>query len=134
MSDPYKARGRVARMEASSRADSSWDAEIEPVYTGPGNREYTALQYYKRFGNSKLMRGPGIKTSFERRMHCNAVVEIDSRGYAFCPICSKILNCGSSEDGDRAAIDLKEVAAGPPLKRRLPRRWASVGRTASAAH
>ena len=134
MKDPYKARGREAHAGRSARVGTAWDTEIDAVYLCPGNREYTALQYYKRFGNSKLQRGPGVKTSFERKTHCGKILEIDDRGFAFCPICSKIFNSGPAQDNDDLVKDLKAVEAGPPLKRRLPRRWAAAGRTASAAH
>ena len=115
MTDPYKARGRQAHAGRSARVGTAWDTEIQPVYIGPDGCEYTASQFYKRFGNSKLAKGEPIKTIFVRRKHCGANLEMDVRGYAFCPKCAKIFNAGENEDEDQFQSETKVSYTGPPV-------------------
>ena len=114
MKDIYRARGREAHAGRSARVGTAWDSEITPVYIGPDGCEYTAVQLYKQFGSSKLAKGEPIKTIFVRRKHCGKSLELDSRGFAFCPICSKIFNVGEIADGEHLQSEIKAGAVGPP--------------------
>lgn len=115
MTDPYKARGRQAHAGRSARVGTAWDTEIQPVYIGPDGCEYTASQFYKQFGNSKLAKGEPVKTIFVRRKHCGFNLEMDVRGFAFCPKCAKIFNTGEIVDGAHFQSEVKEGHIGPPV-------------------
>jgi hypothetical protein len=114
--------------------DKAWDKEIEVVYSGLRGT-YTASQYYRRFGNSKLARGNAVGTQFENRTHCGQLIRIDEHGLAYCPICHKIFNSGKTFDNDRPIVKtkFKEGTSGPPCGRLMPTRWATAGRATSAA-
>ena len=114
MKSPYKPRGRVAHTGRSSRVGTAWDSEITLVYLGPDKKEYTALQLYRRFGSSKLAKSEPVKTIFLRRKHCGEHLEMDDRGYAFCPKCAKIFNEGEILDGEHLEMEVKAGRIGPP--------------------
>ena len=111
MKDPYKARGREAHAGRSARVGTAWDSEITPVYVGHDGCEYTALQMFRRFGNSKLAKSEPVKTIFIRRKHCGQHLEMDARGYAFCPICARIFNDG--QDLDELESEVRPGMVGP---------------------
>ena len=115
MKSPYKPRGREAHAGRSSRVGTAWDSEVSPVYVGPDKKEYNAQQFYGKFGNSKLAKSEPVKTSFDRRTHCNQILEMDCRGFAFCPKCGKIFNEGSSADDDCPTYEEKSGTLEPPV-------------------
>jgi len=131
MSSRLSRQGRSARAEPSSRVGQEWDTEIQPIYFRSGNY-YTAQQYYRRFGCSRLGRGDSVATSYIPRKHCGQHLKIDHNGFAYCKECFKVFNFGNPKDDDRPVQIPVIKEWGPPMIRRSRKRG-SVGRATSAA-
>ena len=130
-SSSRKYQGRSARPEASSRIGQDWDTEIQPIFSRSGNN-YTAEQYYRRFGNSTLGRDESPGTSYTSRKHCGQDLKLDNHGFAYCRTCFKVFNSGNPQDGDKPVSIPIIKEWGPPMVKRSRRRG-YVGRATSAA-
>ena len=127
----HRAQGRTARAEPSSQVGREWDTEIQPIFSRSGN-DYTAAQYYRRFGNSSLGRGESSSTSYTPRKHCGYDLKIDKNGFAYCRTCFKVFNSGNPKDGDKP-ISIPIIKNwGPPMVKHSRKRG-SAGRATSAA-
>lgn len=92
-----------------SRKGRAWDSPIEPVFETTSGDFATPKELFQRgVPNSKLSRIP-VGMRFLRRVHHEHTIEVDERGWAFCPVCNQVFNCDYKDD-DRPTV--QEVCVG----------------------
>lgn len=92
-----------------SHKGRAWDSPIEPVFETTSGDFVTAKELFQRgMSNSKLSRTP-VGMRFLRRVHHEHTIEVDERGWAFCPVCNQVFNCDYKDD-DRPTV--QEVCVG----------------------
>lgn len=125
-----KSQGRPGRVGRSSDVGRFWDSPIQKVYRSSDGNYSTAIDLYQKgMGTSKLNREVA-GMHFLRRKHCGHPTEVDSHGFACCPICGLAFNDGVSGE-DRADVEIMAVGytplqeqAPPPGRYRKPKRAA----------
>ena len=92
-----------------SHKGRAWDSPIEPVFETTSGDFATPKELFQRgVPHSKLSRIP-VGMRFLRRVHHEHTIEVDERGWAFCPVCNQVFNC-DYKDGDRPVV--QEVCVG----------------------
>jgi hypothetical protein len=116
MPDYRRPHGKMARAERSSREGQYWDTEFESIYALSSGVITTKTDYFNKNGLGSILGHEVVDAAYLRRRcelpGCNkAKMEIDPRGFAFCPICQTIYNDGQPPIRTKTSVQLLKAAA-----------------------